>query len=158
MNHLQHEVLKAILVMLSFMAVISANGSSETSEFSSNAERKLYQNLITELRCLVCQNQNIADSNADLARDLRTRTYELIKAGKDRQEIISYMVERYGDFVIYNPPFKPTTLVLWLSPFILIVVIIVISIITIHKKSLETETLSEDQSRKIHNLLKRSDH
>jgi cytochrome c-type biogenesis protein CcmH len=75
--------------------------------------------LETELRCLVCQNQTLADSNADLADDLRREVRELAVAGKSDDEIKAYLVARYGDFVLYNPPVKPTTWVLWFGPFAL---------------------------------------
>ena len=69
-----------------------------------------------ELRCLVCQNQTIADSHADLASDLRRQVREMLQAGKSNQEVIDYMTARYGDFVLYRPPFKATTVLLWLGP------------------------------------------
>jgi len=72
--------------------------------------------ITSELRCLVCQNQTIADSHADLAADLRRQVREMLEAGKSRQEIIDYMTARYGDFVLYRPPFKATTALLWLAP------------------------------------------
>ena len=76
--------------------------------------------LSSELRCLVCQNQTIADSNADLAVDLRSQVREQLKQGASDGDIIDYMVARYGDFVLYRPPFKATTLALWLGPLLLL--------------------------------------
>ena len=75
-----------------------------------------------QLRCLVCQNQSIADSNAELAVDLRNQVIEQVKAGKSNEEIVNYMVDRYGDFVLYNPSFKLSTAILWLGPLGLFVV------------------------------------
>ena len=72
-----------------------------------------------QLRCLVCQNQSIADSNAELAVDLRNQVIEQVKAGKSNEEIVNYMVDRYGDFVLYNPPFKASTVILWVGPAVL---------------------------------------
>lgn len=77
--------------------------------------------LAAELRCLVCQNQTIADSNADLAKDLRQQIREKLAQGQTEGDIIDYLVARYGDFVLYRPPFKLTTLALWLGPLILLV-------------------------------------
>jgi len=77
--------------------------------------------LAEKLRCLVCQNQSIADSNAELANDLRGQIREQIAAGRSDDEIVTYMVNRYGDFVLYQPPFKPTTLLLWAGPALLLV-------------------------------------
>ena len=76
--------------------------------------------LAEKLRCLVCQNQTIADSNAELANDLRTQIREQIAAGKSDEQILEYMTNRYGDFVLYQPPFKATTILLWLGPAILL--------------------------------------
>lgn len=78
------------------------------------------QRLANELRCLVCQNQTIADSNAELAVDLRNQVREQLRQGKSEEEILSYMVQRYGDFVRYRPPVKMQTLVLWIGPFLLL--------------------------------------
>ncbi len=77
------------------------------------------QRLASELRCLVCQNQTIADSNAELAVDLRKQVREQLKQGKSEKEILDYMVNRYGDFVLYRPPVKAQTLLLWIGPFVL---------------------------------------
>ncbi len=76
--------------------------------------------LSEKLRCLVCQNQSIADSNAELAQDLRRQIHEQIAAGKTDDEIVAYMVARYGDFVLYEPPFKATTALLWAGPALLV--------------------------------------
>src|SRR5690606_14755412 len=77
--------------------------------------------LASELRCLVCQNQSLAESNAGLALDLKEQVRAQLRAGRSDEEIRTYMVERYGDFVLYNPPWKSTTLLLWLGPFLLLV-------------------------------------
>ncbi len=76
--------------------------------------------LSEKLRCLVCQNQTIADSNAELAQDLRRQIHEQIAAGKSDDQIVDYMVARYGDFVLYQPPVKPTTILLWAGPALLL--------------------------------------
>jgi cytochrome c-type biogenesis protein CcmH len=76
--------------------------------------------LAHELRCLVCQNQTLADSNAPLAMDLRNQIREQLKAGASERDVIDFMVARYGDFVLYRPPFKASTLALWLGPFLLL--------------------------------------
>lgn len=78
-------------------------------------------NIATELRCLVCQNQTIADSHAPLAVDLRQQIREMLDTGKNERQILDYMTDRYGDFVLYRPPFKATTLLLWLGPLLLLV-------------------------------------
>jgi len=77
--------------------------------------------LSQELRCLVCQNETLADSRADLANDLRNQIREQMKAGKSDQEILAFLTQRYGDFVLYNPPVKATTYFLWFGPFVLLI-------------------------------------
>jgi cytochrome c-type biogenesis protein CcmH len=76
--------------------------------------------LASELRCLVCQNQTLADSHADLAADLRQEIREMMQRGRTDKEIVAYLVDRYGDFVLYNPPFKATTVLLWVGPALLV--------------------------------------
>jgi len=89
--------------------------------FSDDANlEKRVTGLAHELRCLVCQNQTIADSNAPLAVDLRKQIREQLAAGRSEQDVIDFMVARYGDFVLYKPPFKASTLALWLGPFVLL--------------------------------------
>jgi len=84
------------------------------------ALEKRVTGLAHELRCLVCQNQTLAESNAPLAVDLRNQIREQLKAGASEQDVIDFMVARYGDFVLYRPPFKATTLALWAGPFLLL--------------------------------------
>ena len=78
-----------------------------------------YLELSEELRCLVCQNQNLIDSNAELADDLRREVAKMLKKGKNKEQVKDFMVDRYGDFVLYNPPFKAQTILLWVGPFVL---------------------------------------
>jgi len=87
---------------------------------NANEEQRIRQ-LEEKLRCLVCQNQSLADSNAELAGDLRKQVREQIAAGKSDEQIIDYLVQRYGDFVRYEPPFKASTVLLWVGPFLLLV-------------------------------------
>ena len=92
----------------------------EIRQFDDPAKQQAYEHLVRELRCLVCQNQSLADSDADLAKDLRTEVYNIIQSGKSEQEAVKFLVDRYGDFVLYNPPLKPATSLLWLGPFALL--------------------------------------
>ena len=93
----------------------------EPLEFRSEDERELYRDLIAELRCLVCQNQNLAESDAELAQDLRGEVYRMINEGVGEDQIVDFMVQRYGDFVLYRPPLNPATVLLWAGPFVLAV-------------------------------------
>ena len=108
----------AVFIFAIFFGSTAANASSTTEAALAAdpvAEKRL-QHLSEELRCLVCQNQTIADSNAELAQDLRHEIRGMIKDGKTDKEIIDFMVVRYGDFVLYRPPVKGTTLLLWGGP------------------------------------------
>lgn len=88
--------------------------------FSSPSQEARFVQLTEELRCLVCQNQNLADSDAPLAHDLRDQIFAMMQAGKSNDEIKQYLIERYGDFVLYRPPLQANTLFLWLTPGILL--------------------------------------
>jgi cytochrome c-type biogenesis protein CcmH len=99
----------------------------DTHQLSDPKQQETYETLTKELRCLVCQNQTIADSNAELAGDLRRQVYEMLQQGKSKQEIIQFMTDRYGDFVLYKPPFKGKTSVLWVAP----VVFLLLGLITV---------------------------
>ena len=114
--------MRRILLAAALAAAFSAQAAIEAYRFTEPAQEARYKSLIDELRCLVCQNQNLADSNAELAQDLRRKTYEMIVAGKSDTEILDYMVERYGDFVLYRPPLRPATVLLWVGPFVILAV------------------------------------
>ena len=86
-------------------------------------QEALYQSIVHEVRCLVCQNQSIAESNAELAKDLRIEIANQIKDGKSEQEIKNFLLNRYGDFVLYEPSFNKKTVFLWLSPLLLLLLI-----------------------------------
>lgn len=113
-----------LLALLLASASLSAQAAIEAYEFDSPETEAEYKQLIDELRCLVCQNQNLAGSDAELAQDLRRETYEMLTAGKSRDEVIEFMVARYGDFVLYRPQFKSSTYLLWLGPFLLLLVVL----------------------------------
>jgi len=119
--------LRILLLLLLFGCLLApVRAAIEAYEFDSPAMEADYNQLVDELRCLVCQNQNLAGSDADLAQDLRRETYEMLQQGKSRQEVVDFMVARYGDFVLYRPQFKSSTYLLWLGPFLLLVVVLVI--------------------------------
>jgi len=93
------------------------------------AEEARYQGLISQLRCLVCQNQTIAESNAPLAEDLRRQVASMMQSGRSDDEILDYLTQRYGDFVLYKPPVKRSTWVLWAGPFVLLISALLIPIL-----------------------------
>ena len=109
-----------VLCLLLGAGPAHAGVTLEAFKFDSKAEEQHFKDLIEELRCLVCQNQSLADSDAELAHDLRAEVYDMIKAGNSDEEIITFLVARYGDFVLYNPPVKPSTYLIWFGPFVLL--------------------------------------
>ncbi len=119
-----------ILSVLSFSAIAGV----EYKKFDDPSQEQTYQGLIEEIRCLVCQNQTIADSNADLAKDLRRQVYEMLQQGKSREQIVDFMTQRYGDFVMYNPPFKAKTGFLWLGPVLFLLIGLVLLVILSKRK------------------------
>lgn len=90
--------------------------------FKDRAEEQRFQNLSRQLRCLVCQNESLADSSAELAKDLRMEVFEQMKKGKSDAEIKTYLTDRYSDFVLYNPPLRTGTLLLWFGPLIVLLI------------------------------------
>lgn len=106
---------------LIFLALVLASGAraQELVEFDDPRLKQRYENLLEQLRCMVCQNQSLSDSDADLAEDLRVEVRRMLREGRSDEEIVAFMVERYGDFVLYNPPLKTSTVLLWFAPFIL---------------------------------------
>lgn len=105
---------KAILLIL--MIAASLSHASALYPLPTHKQEVQFTALLKELRCLVCQNQDLADSNASLAKDLRQQVYTMVQAGQSDQEIIHYLTERYGDFILFNPPLKSITLLLWWGP------------------------------------------
>jgi cytochrome c-type biogenesis protein CcmH len=104
--------------------------------------------LSAQLRCLVCQNQSIAESNAELAQDLRRQVREQVAAGKTDAEIIDFMTSRYGDFVLYRPPFRATTLLLWLGPLLLLLAAGAIAWRVVRARRSATVAVLSDEERK----------
>ncbi len=131
----------------------------EFREFANPEQQAAYENLTSELRCLVCQNQTIADSNAELAADLRRQVYEMLQQGKSKQDIAQFMTDRYGDFVLYNPPFKLKTGLLWIGPAaFLLIGLISVFLFTRRKKTAASVQISAEQQQKIRSLLEEGDH
>ncbi len=147
-------LLLTVIVLLVASVGLQA-GVVEPRGFDDPAEESRYRRLIAELRCLVCQNQNLADSNADLAKDLRNQTYDMIKAGKTDEEIVSFMVKRYGDFVLYRPPLKSTTFLLWFGPLILMILGAVVLLIQIRRRNIRPppKALSAEEQEKLKDIL-----
>ena len=108
-----------ILFALSFSAFAQLQQVQEPLVFESQQQQDRFDKLTKELRCLVCQNQNLADSDAQLAHDLKREVHTMLQTGASNEEIKQFMVERYGDFVLYRPPVQQNTYLLWLAPLVL---------------------------------------
>ncbi len=149
----QHALRLCILVtMTGFMNL--AQAKIETVEFATPQMEEDYHVLVAELRCLVCQNQNLADSNAELAQDLRHQVYEMLNKGSSREEVVDFMVTRYGDFVLYRPPMKLTTVLLWFGPLLFFIIALTIVITYVRKqKQKDAVEVTQQQQQRAHSLL-----
>mgnify|MGYP001987672437 CR=1 FL=1 len=141
--------------MLTLLGLASLTHSADIPmEFSNPQDEEKYKDLLNELRCLVCQNQTLADSHAPLAQDLRNEVYRMVEEGKAKPEIIEFLVARYGDFVLYKPPLKNTTFLLWFGPFILLLIAVGVALRFVKSRSeSEITELDEEQAKKLKALL-----
>jgi len=135
-----------------------AQAAIDTYEFKNDAERDRFRELTKELRCPKCQNQDIADSNAPIATDLRREIFRMLGEGKDNQQILDFMVSRYGDFVLYKPALTSKTVVLWFGPLALLVGgLVVIGVIVGRRRRTEqaegSDTLSAEERKRLDTLL-----
>ncbi len=145
-------MLLAIAMLLGCCANVAAK--VEVLSFSGPEHEARYKKLVGELRCLVCQNQNIAASDADLAKDLRRQVFTRIENGETDAEIIDYMVARYGEFVLYKPPLNAKTALLWIGPFALLAAGIAIMIWLIRSRRSHAVMIPEASVERARNLLK----
>ena len=111
---------KILFFLTALFCSLSAWASIDVLNFTSQEQEKEYQQLTQELRCPQCQNNNIADSNATIAVDIRAKVFELLQEGKSKQQVVDYMVQRYGNFVTYDPPLTAATIMLWVLPLLLV--------------------------------------
>ncbi len=145
-------------LLLALWLALIAFGAGATAlssySFESKEEEEAFRELTAQLRCLVCQNQSLADSDAELAQDLRREVYGMWKQGKPENEITDFLVQRYGDFVLYDPPLKPSTYLLWFGPFIFLVIGAVLLFRTLMRKSRDREVvLTEQDQQRLNELL-----
>lgn len=115
--------------MLAYILLgVTAFAADTPFKFDDPAQERRYHGLLEELRCLVCQNQSLEDSHAELAQDLRAEVHGMISAGRTDAEILEFMVQRYGDFVLYRPPVRDSTWPLWFGPFLLLAIAVVTAV------------------------------
>ncbi|UUD64049.1 cytochrome c-type biogenesis protein CcmH [Pseudomonas seleniipraecipitans] len=154
--------MKRLLIGLSLLLMLVgvAHAAIDTYEFASEAERARYRQLTEELRCPKCQNQNIADSDAPIAMDLRAEIYRKLEAGDSNAQIIDYLVARYGDFVLYKPPVTRRTLLLWYGPAALLAggfMLVGVIVLRRRKAGVEVSTgLSNDEQQRLAQLLEQA--
>lgn len=147
-----------LLIVISLISGNIGAAGVDAKKFENPEHEQIYNTLVSQLRCLVCQNQTIADSNAALAKDLRRQVFEMIQQGKTEQEIKTYMLTRYGDFVLYKPPFKLKTGLLWLGPAIFLLIgLLVIFFYSRRRKKQEITELDVTEKEKIRQLLDKGD-
>ena len=130
-------MMRAFAALLIFAVVMRAF-AIDPLPFKDRAEEVRFQNLTKQLRCLVCQNQSLADSEAQLAGELRRQVFDMMQAGKSDAEIKQYLVARYNDFVLYDPPLKPGTWLLWLGPGVLLAAGVGVLINVLRKRARQT--------------------
>jgi len=147
-------MMKKLLTALTIVLILGsgplqATATLESFKFADDAAEQHFKDLIAELRCLVCQNQSLADSDAELAHDLRAEVYEMVQDGKSDAEIIEFLVARYGDFVLYNPPMKPSTYLLWFGPFALLLLAgaLLLRSVRRQKRAANVEISTDDRKR-----------
>ena len=137
--------MKWLLLTLSLFVSMGAFAQQERYQFDNNKQAILFEELTKELRCPKCQNQNIADSDAVVAKDLRDKVLVLVKEGKSKDEVIDYMIDRFGYFVHYDPPVTPATLVLWVLPVLIVIVGFGFIVIRQRKASVKQTWSSDDE-------------
>lgn len=147
----------SVLIVLMSLWVVPTMAAIDVYEFSSPEQEKVFHQLTRELRCPKCQNQDIADSDAELAKDLRDKTYVMLHEGNSKQDVIDYMVARYGNFILYKPPFMASTMILWFGPVIVILLGIFLVIRRTRKqpRNLADNALSAEQQARLNELLKK---
>jgi len=143
-----------VTLIFSLSVNIATASPVDTYEFNDEVTKIRFQALSKELRCPKCQNQNLADSNSPIAADLRRELYELLQQGKADSEIVDFMVDRYGEFVLYRPRVSELTYVLWFGPAVLILLGIIVVIVIVRRKPVDKKSLalSAEQQEKLKNL------
>ena len=150
--------IRAFALLISFGFMFAGQAVSDVAESMSDldpAMQERFKKLASELRCLKCQNQTIYDSKAGLADDLKKQIKTQIKEGRDDQEIIDYLVARYGDFVRYRPEVNTFTMLLWIGPFLLLVIGVASLIIHIRRRQqlIQDDPLTEEETRRVQSLI-----
>jgi len=144
-----------ILLLAVFVSVSLLSINVKAIENANPQTEQRIRQLSEKLRCLVCQNQSLADSNAELAQDLRQQLREQVAAGRSDDAILDYLVQRYGDFVLYEPPFKATTVLLWIGPFVLLAAaaLVLVATLRLRRRVPEEPALGPEDRRLVERVL-----
>lgn len=135
--------LRALLLVIALLLPLCAQ-AIDAIPFKDRAEEQRFQNLARQLRCLVCQNESLADSSADLAKDLRQEVFEQMRQGKTDAQIKTYLTDRYSDFVLYNPPLRSGTLLLWFGPLLVLLIGAAVVTLIVRRRSKLTQRPSPE--------------
>ncbi|MCW8328214.1 cytochrome c-type biogenesis protein CcmH [Photobacterium sp. SDRW27] len=144
-----------LAVGLIFAAALPVMAAIDVYEFESAEQEKAFRDLTATLRCPKCQNNNIADSNAELAKDMRQKAFDLLSEGKSEQDVIDYMIARYGNFVTYDPPMTVSTVILWAGPLLFVLIGFTVLVMR-SRKTAETSDKAElaaDEEQRLKSLL-----
>src|SRR5439155_9258178 len=147
------QLIALICISICFAVVVIAKDAQPNED--PQIEQRM-KNLTEQLRCLVCQNETLADSRADLAEDLRKQIREQMKQGKSDQEIIAFLTQRYGDFVLYKPPVKATTYLLWFGPFVLLIAgtLVLFRFLKRRHEMIQEQPLTADERKRAEEILR----
>lgn len=141
-------------LLFALFLALPAQASFDNFDFSGDVTEKRFQNLVSKLRCLVCQNESLAGSQAELAKDLRREVYDLMMSGKNDSEVVDFLINRYGDFVLYQPPLRPSTWLLWIGPFVFFALAAFLLLRRLAKRSkMQEASLDETDRAKVQQLL-----
>lgn len=143
-----------LLLLAGLVFSLNALAAIETWQFDSAAQEQHYRELTASLRCPKCQNNSIADSNAMIAADMRLKVYQLLKQGQNKQQITQYMIDRYGNFVTYQPPVTPSTLILWAGPLLFIIAGALVIFLRSRRPPPAGARLNVDEQQRLDALLK----
>ncbi|URQ59825.1 cytochrome c-type biogenesis protein CcmH [Pantoea alhagi] len=147
--------MKQLLMLLAgLLFSLNALAAIETWQFDSAVQEQQYRELTASLRCPKCQNNSIADSNAMIAADMRLKVYQLLKQGQDKHQITQYMIDRYGNFVTYQPPVTPSTLILWAGPLLFIIAGALVIFLRSRRQPDADEQLNAGDQQRLDALLK----
>ena len=145
--------MRFLLGVLMLMISGSALATIDVLQFKDEAQEQQFRQLTEELRCPKCQNNSIADSNSMIATDLRQKVYELMQQGNSKQQIIDYMVARYGNFVTYEPPVTAATLILWVGPALFVLIGAAVVVLRARRRVEKETPLSAQEQQRLHHLL-----